>query len=143
MTFDRPQSRNEAILQNMLGASNELGRPQSRIEALLMALLEMGVGGGLEIKTYEYTGDGTTRHTINLNDADAKFVLSLRRKDGLVFTNAFSMNATATRVNWTTPNYGEGFIRLSIEGSAITVDGADAGQTLNTDGIDYVVEYLA
>lgn len=39
--FDAPQSRNEAILQNMLGAENELGDPQSRIEELLMQLLEV------------------------------------------------------------------------------------------------------
>ena len=38
--FDNPQSRNEAILQNMLGANNELGDPLSRIEALLMQVLE-------------------------------------------------------------------------------------------------------
>lgn len=38
--FNNPQSRNESILQNMLGAANELGLPESRIEALLMALLE-------------------------------------------------------------------------------------------------------
>lgn len=38
--FDAPQSRNEAILQNMLGAENELGEPESRIEELLMMLLE-------------------------------------------------------------------------------------------------------
>lgn len=37
--FDAPQSRNEAILQNMLGADNELGDPLSRIEALLMQVL--------------------------------------------------------------------------------------------------------
>ena len=37
--FDTPQSRNEAILQNMLGADNDLGEPQSRIEELLMQLL--------------------------------------------------------------------------------------------------------
>lgn len=37
--FDVPQSRNEAILQNMLGAENELGDPMSRIEALLMQVL--------------------------------------------------------------------------------------------------------
>lgn len=35
MAFDKPQSRNEAILQNMLGANNELEPPQSRVEALL------------------------------------------------------------------------------------------------------------
>lgn len=44
--FDAPQSRNEAILQNILGANNVLGEPQSRIEALLMQILEQGGGGG-------------------------------------------------------------------------------------------------
>lgn len=46
--FDAPQSRNEAILQNILGADNELLEPQSRIEALLMELLdqESTDGGG-------------------------------------------------------------------------------------------------
>lgn len=39
-TFDAPQSRNEAILQNILGAENELLEPESRIEKLLTDLLE-------------------------------------------------------------------------------------------------------
>jgi len=39
--FDTPQSRNEAILQNMLGAENDLGDPMSRIEALLMQVLQV------------------------------------------------------------------------------------------------------
>lgn len=43
------QSRNENILENMLGAHNELGKPQSRIEQLLMWLLEQGGGGGEEL----------------------------------------------------------------------------------------------
>lgn len=34
------QSRNENILENMLGASNPLGEPRSREEALLMQLLD-------------------------------------------------------------------------------------------------------
>lgn len=68
MTFNRPQSRNEAILQNMLGASNELERPQSRIEALLMALLEMGVGGMhyRGVTTTELT-DGSTTNPITID----------------------------------------------------------------------------
>ena len=37
--FEQPESRNEAILQNMLGANNELLEPVSRIEALLLQLL--------------------------------------------------------------------------------------------------------
>ena len=37
--FGAPQSRNEAILQNILGAENELPDPQSNIEKLLQAIL--------------------------------------------------------------------------------------------------------
>lgn len=38
--FGLPQSRNEAILQNILGGTNTLLYPESRIEVLLMALLK-------------------------------------------------------------------------------------------------------
>ena len=38
--FGQPQSRNEAILQNILGGSNPIVYPFSRIEVLLLALLE-------------------------------------------------------------------------------------------------------
>ena len=44
--FDAPQSRKEAILQNMLGANNVLEPPQSREEILLQQILESGGGGG-------------------------------------------------------------------------------------------------
>lgn len=46
MSFPKPQSRNEAILQNMLGADNVLEPPQSRVEALLQEILNSGGGGG-------------------------------------------------------------------------------------------------
>lgn len=39
MDFNEPQSRNEAILQNILGANNVLVNPQSEIEAILQAIL--------------------------------------------------------------------------------------------------------
>lgn len=39
MVFDDPQSRNEAILQNLLGADNVLVDPESRIEAILQSIL--------------------------------------------------------------------------------------------------------
>lgn len=45
-TFDSPQSRTEAILQNMLGAQNDLDEPESRVEDLLIQILESGGGGG-------------------------------------------------------------------------------------------------
>lgn len=44
--FEQPQSRNEAILQNILGAENTLPEPQSRIETLLIDLLNQLGGGG-------------------------------------------------------------------------------------------------
>lgn len=46
MAFDKPQSRNEAILQNILGANNALEPPQSREEYLLQEILNNGGGGG-------------------------------------------------------------------------------------------------
>lgn len=45
--MNAPESRNEAILQNMLGADNTLGDPQSTIETLLQELLaKLGGGSG-------------------------------------------------------------------------------------------------
>lgn len=43
--FGAPQSRIEAILQNMLGANNVLAEPESRNEELLLQILEQGGGG--------------------------------------------------------------------------------------------------
>lgn len=43
--MNEPQSRNEAILQNILGADNTLLPPESRIEMLLQLLLEELEGG--------------------------------------------------------------------------------------------------
>ena len=44
-----PQSRNERILMNMLGASYTLEDPQSRIEYLLQLILEAGGGGAGDV----------------------------------------------------------------------------------------------
>lgn len=41
-TLDAPQSRIEALLQNILGESYDIGEPQSRNEALLMLIAEQG-----------------------------------------------------------------------------------------------------
>lgn len=75
-----PQSRNEALLQNILGANYDLGEPQSRneallmklagedvdvdfepqsrIEALLMEIIDQG-GGGVEVEPLSVTENGT------------------------------------------------------------------------------------
>lgn len=46
--MDEAQSRNEAIIQNILGANNELLPPESRIENLLFEVLARLGGGGEE-----------------------------------------------------------------------------------------------
>lgn len=62
-TFDAPGSRNEAILQNMLGANNPLEPPGSRIEDLLQQLLEEGSGSGLPDVTS--ADDGSVLRVVN------------------------------------------------------------------------------
>ena len=44
-----PQSRNEVLLMNMLGATYEVVEPQSRIEYLLKEILENGGTGGGDV----------------------------------------------------------------------------------------------
>lgn len=46
MAENEPQSRNEAIVQNILGASNTIPEPQSRMEVLLQEILGKLGGGG-------------------------------------------------------------------------------------------------
>jgi hypothetical protein len=46
MAENEPQSRNEAIVQNILGATNEIPEPQSRMEVLLQEILGKLGGGG-------------------------------------------------------------------------------------------------
>lgn len=62
-----PQSRNEAILMNMLGASYQLDDPQSRIEFLLQEILNNGGGGGGGTSTVAWkptvAADGTITWT--------------------------------------------------------------------------------
>ena len=72
MAFNKPQSRNEAILQNMLGANNELEPPKSRIEYLLQQILENGGGGGqsaIHVKGVTTTAltDGCDTNPITIN----------------------------------------------------------------------------
>lgn len=73
--FEEPQSRNEAILQNILGADNELPEPQSRVEELLQDILEQGgTGGGTPGKSLEFDWDGTSLGVKQEGDANFEYV---------------------------------------------------------------------
>ena len=82
--FSAPQSRNEAILQNILGANNVIKPPFSRIEVLLIALLEELSGGtGTDSNAVHYTEDtgktSTEKATArtNINADVKKFVVTV------------------------------------------------------------------
>lgn len=65
------QSRTEDILENMLGADNELQPPQSRVERLLMQLkdaISAGGGGG---------GGGSQGISLGYDDVDGVSYLSV------------------------------------------------------------------
>lgn len=74
--MDAPQSRNEAILQNILGADNKLIPPESRIEVLLQDILEQG---GLNVKKFELI------ETITISEADVSTI----ERTGYDFTKVF------------------------------------------------------
>ena len=113
MSFDAPQSRNEAILQNILGANNELGEPQSRIEDLLMQLLENGVtpesveveGATAEIEVAENTiyrcGTMTSLTIESVPDTGESTIIffsgatptTLTLPEGLVMPDGFEVEA--------------------------------------------------
>jgi len=63
--FENPQSRNEAILQNILGANNELIPPESRIETLLQLLLQELQGGSSEVVVDNALSDSSTNPVQN------------------------------------------------------------------------------
>ena len=107
------------------------------------ALEEGGGGGEDSLKVYQeiYTGTGAASHVLDL-DREPVLITHLGRADNKVVLTPFSPQSLSTRVDWLIPNVGNGTVSIS-EDNGIKITGVDAGQACNTEGIDYVVEYLA
>lgn len=100
--FGAPQSRNESILQNMLGANNVLVPPESRIEDLLIQILNQGGGGGgggggednVFVASYGTTASGEIATAIN-----ARKIIIVTKGAGVPSEIAVAAQVDGTRVH--------------------------------------------
>lgn len=109
--FEFPQSRNEAILQNMLGANNDLLPPFSRIEVLLTMLLGEWQEINAQIGGNEETidSDGSVEQELEANTIYhftgelTALTITLAETDGVAHYH-FDFESGASAVTLTLPN---------------------------------------
>lgn len=118
--FDNPQSRNEAILQNILGADNSLLPPESRIETLLQQLLA-SLGGSGDSKEFEVGYKILNKQNIAIehsSESRAKYNSYLiLTQMGIVYVKVVDGTGTAE----------------NLAGYTYTVSCTVSGQTVNID----------
>lgn len=108
--FGEPQSANEAILQNMLGANNVLREPQSRIEAMLKEILDGG-GMGYAMKAItKYKSAKTFVYTYKFSEPGTYYITQAAyRSQSTSSTSLTNVNFTATDGEAvTSTRYGSG-----------------------------------
>lgn len=119
-TYGEPESRNEAILQNMLGADNELLAPESRIEVLLQALLQKLGGSGDETEV-EVAYKILNKQNITIvhgSESRAKFNSYLiLTQMGMVYIKVVS--GTGTAVNLAGYEYT---VTCTVSGQTVSID---------------------
>ena len=100
--LEAPQSRVEAILQNMLGADNVLEPAQSREEALLLQILDQGGGGGSAtlLNNKDISANGTYKASDDSADGYKKVTVSVANSyavadEGKVVSNGALVAQTA------------------------------------------------
>ena len=118
--FETPESRNEAILQNILGADNELQAPQSRIESYLQMILAM-LGGGGDATEVEIAYKILNKQNISIvhssqSRANYNSYLILTQV-GIVYVKVVDGTVTAE----------------NLAGYTYTVSGSVSGQTVSID----------
>lgn len=116
--FNTPESRNEAILQNILGADNELVPPQSRIETLLQLLLKELGGGGDEATPeigYKILNKQNITIVHNSNSRANYNAYLILTQVGIIYVKVVEGNVTAT----------------NLAGYTYTVSGSVTNNTVN------------
>jgi len=126
--FPTPQSRNEAILQNMLGANNHLAPPMSREEDLLQQILEQGGGGG---GTTDYSALSNKPSINNVTLSGNKSLADLGISNELPVPSSFNVGKVAAVVRsgpgendyeWSAINIPSNSKQINV----ITQEGTDA-----------------
>ena len=120
--FDEPWSRNEAILQNILGANNTLVDPQSRIEAILQAILygtaytDEPQSRMEELLLCILNGETTDMEPISRNEA-----ILIAKINGDSYTEEPQSRIEELLIAWL-----NAFIEKTVTGNPITVNDAVA-----------------
>ena len=152
-TFNEPESRNEAILQNMLGANNELGEPQSRIEELLMQLLEQGSGGSEKIEIPDSIADvvlffiDSEKSTKQSNMYSYQITDSDMLEDYAAFISAIAEANQASKLVWLYKENESYPLNLTQIGTVSDAYAFTASEAYSTGGnayevINYFVELI-
>lgn len=118
--FETPESRNEAILQNILGADNELQAPQSRIESYLQMILAMlgGGGGATEVEVAYKILNKQNISIVHSSQSRANYNSYLiLTQIGIVYVKVVDGSVTAE----------------NLAGYTYTVSGSVSGQTVSID----------
>lgn len=120
MSMGAPESRNEAILQNMLGADNELLAPESRIETLLQELLaKLGGSGNTGAPQIDYKILNKQTITItHSSESRAKYnAYLILTQVGIVYVKIVNGEGTAEAL--------AGYpytVAATVSGNAVTID---------------------
>lgn len=118
--FEAPESRNEAILQNALGADNELTAPESRIESLLQQLLQkLGGSGNTGDPQIDYKILNKQTVTItHSSESRAKYNSYLiLTQIGIIYVKI--VDGTGTAVNLAGYSYD---VTATVSGTTVTID---------------------
>lgn len=133
--YGAPQSRIEAILQNMLGANNVLLPPESRNEELLLEILQQG-GGGKPTQTKTATpteqeqtilpDDGYVLREVTVNPIPSQYIVPAGKK---------TITANATDIDIAQYATADVAVPTADLGTkSITANGTYAASSDNLDG---------
>lgn len=118
--MDEAQSRNEAIIQNILGANNELLPPESRIENLLFEVLARLGGGGEESEVeigYKILNKQNIAITHNSESRANYNSYLILTQMGIVYVKV--VNGTGTAENLAGYTYN---VTCTVTGQAVNID---------------------